>query len=112
MEGIFDMKKRWYDKHDKIAETIEIMSKMDFELQNQIAGHILSAAKALRDFHKEEPQPELSLGLNRVLGLYNYEKKRRWYDKKSYKLQAAMKAISTLNEDDYKAIMESIHACL
>ncbi|UKI42626.1 MAG: hypothetical protein L6V95_07060 [Candidatus Melainabacteria bacterium] len=52
------------------------------------------------------------MGLNRVLGLYNYEKKRRWYDKNSYKLQAAMKAISTLNENDYKAIMESIHVCL
>ncbi len=105
-------KKRWYDKHDKISETFEIMSNLSIELQNEIAGHILEAAKTLKEFHKEEPQPELSLGLNRVLGLYNYQKKRRWYDNKSYKLQAAMKAISTLSENDYKAIMESIYACL
>ena len=31
-------KKRWYDKHDKISETFEIMSNLSIELQNEIAN--------------------------------------------------------------------------
>ena len=107
------MKKRWYDKHSNVSEAFRVLRGLDDNMQSKIAYQIMEISKSLKLIYKEYPQSHLSLGIERVLGLYKYENKRRWYDREvNSSLSFALKTISTLPEDDFKAIMESVKECL
>ncbi|MBP7211272.1 hypothetical protein KBA27_00400 [bacterium] len=105
------MDKRWYDTHEETIRTLERIKELDEEAQNEIAASIIEIAKQIKDIHKEEDEPELSLGINRVLGLYQSSNSRRWYDKNS-ELACAMRTIATLPEEDFKNIMEGLSISL
>ena len=59
--------------------------------------------------NKQEQEQDVSLGIDRVLGLYKISNSRRWYDKVSI-LSYAMKTMSTLPREDFYTVMESITA--
>lgn len=103
---------RWYDKYKNISEVIDILKQLDSSSQEQIAKQIESVALSLKSVYKEADQPNLSIGLDRVLGLYKFHKQRRWYDKINPKVTNALKSISTLPEEDFRTIMESVYTCL
>ncbi len=100
--------KRWYDKHEKAELAFKLLKELDFKSQYQIAQDIISIAGAIKTAHREEnvEQP-ISIGLDRVLGLYQSGNMRRWYDKYPY-LNQAILTISTLPEEDYLNIMEGL----
>ena len=56
---------------------------------------------------EEDEESDVSLGIDRVLGLYKLSNSRRWYDKVSI-LSYAMKTMSTLPKEDFYTIMEGI----
>ncbi len=100
--------KRWYDKHDGTEKAFKLLKKMDFKSQYQIAHDIMRVASAIKTAHKEEDiEQPLSIGLDRVLGLYQASNMRRWYDKYPY-LNQAILTISTLPEEDYVNIMDGL----
>ena len=101
-------KRRWYDTHAETGKAFAMLKKMDFKSQYQIAQDITSISNAIKATHSEkEIDMPVSIGLDRVIGLYQSYHMRRWYDKYPY-LNRAILTMSTLPEEDYKNIMEGI----
>lgn len=105
------MKSRWYDNHPETLNTLDILKKLDKESRIRLSNDIIDIANQIKSMHKEEEEPLLSIGLERVLGLYQSFNSRRWYDK-HLELSNAMKTISTLPEEDFLNIMEGLSISL
>ena len=101
------MKKRWYDNHRETLETLDILKKLDRESKKRLSYDVIEIANQIKSMHKEEQEPPLSIGLERVLGLYQSSNSRRWYDKQK-DINNVMKVISTLPQDDFLNIMEGL----
>lgn len=101
------MNKRWYDNHQETLDTLEILKKLDRESRTRLSKDVIDIANQIKSIHREEDEPPLSIGLERVLGLYQSSNSRRWYDKQK-DLNIAMKTISTLPEEDFLNIMEGL----
>lgn len=101
------MNKRWYDNHRETLDTLEIFKKLDRESRARLSSDIIEIANQIKNIHREEPEPPLSIGVERVLGLYQSSNSRRWYDK-NRDLSRAMKTISTLPKEDFLNIMEGL----
>lgn len=101
------MNKRWYDNHPETLDTLDILKRLDREAKNQLSKDIIEIANQIKTIHKEEDEPPLSIGIERVLGLYQSSNSRRWYDRQK-ELNLAMKTISTLPEEDFLNIMEGL----
>ncbi|HNW25426.1 MAG TPA: hypothetical protein PKI94_01395 [Candidatus Gastranaerophilaceae bacterium] len=101
------MNKRWYDNHDETLQTFDILKKLDRESRKRLANDIVDVANQIKAVHREEDEPSLTIGLERVLGIWQSSNARRWYDKQE-DLNTAIKTISTLPEDDFLNIMEGI----
>lgn len=99
--------KRWYDKFIETERALELLQKLSPEAQKKIAKDMLDVASAIKNVNKENSESPLSLGLRRVLGLYQSSQNRRWYDKNK-NLSIAMKTVSTLPESDYVHVMEGL----
>lgn len=101
------MNKRWYDKHNETLSALEVLKNLDRPSRKELTNDVISIANQIKAIHKEEEEPPLSIGLERVLGLYQSSNSRRWYDKQK-DLDSAMKSISTLPEEDFLNIMEGL----
>lgn len=99
--------KRWYDKHKETGIALEILKNMHTAVQNKLCNDIINVAGAIKAVHRENDTAPLSIGIERVLGLYQSNRGRRWYDKQP-ELSVAIKTISTLPETDYENIMSGI----
>ena len=105
------MEKRWYDKHNETLETLEMLKNLDISSQEKLSEDIINVATQIKTLHREETEPALSIGIERVLGLYQTSYARRWYDKKPG-LNSALRTISTLPEDDFLNIMEGLYVSI
>lgn len=101
------MNKRWYDTHPETIETLEIFKALDRESRARLSSDIIDIANQIKTMHREEDEPLLSIGLERVLGLYQSSNSRRWYDKQR-DLNNALRIISTLPSQDFLNIMEGL----
>lgn len=101
------MNKRWYDNHDDTLEALEILRKLDRKSREKLSNDVIDIAKQIKSIHNEEEEPPLSIGLERVLGLYQSSNVRRWYDKQR-DINMVMRAISTLPKEDFHNIMEGL----
>ena len=103
--------KRWYDEHKETRMAMGLLQALHPTIQSKLCDDIINVASAIKTVHRENDSAPLSIGLERVLGLYQTNKGRRWYDKNP-DLSVAIKTISTLPETDYKNIMEGIYMSL
>lgn len=101
------LQRRWYDRETKAGNAIELLKKLDSETRSMISNDIVNIANSIKTIRKEQEIVPLSIGINRVLGLYQTNNSRRWYDKEEG-LDTAFKTISTLPEEDFRNIMEGI----
>ena len=99
--------KRWYDKHRESKMALDMLKTLNPTVRKKLTDDIISVASAIKTVHRENDTAPLSIGLERVLGLYQTNKGRRWYDKQP-DLSTAIKTASTLPESDYLNIMEGI----
>lgn len=99
--------RRWYDNHEETLETLAILKKLDRASRAKLSSDIIDIANQIKIMHREEDEPPLSIGVERVLGLYQSINSRRWYDRQ-IDLDCAMKTISTLPEEDFLNIMEGL----
>ena len=107
-----NLKRRWYDNNNKTIEAFEILKKLDTNSKRRISKDLIEIVKQIKDLHKEEEEPALSLGIERVLGLYQQSvNERRWYDTNS-DLKYALKTMSTLPTEDFLNIMEGLSVSL
>lgn len=105
------MNNRWYDRHKSALETLEILKTLDNKAKSKLSNDIIEIANQIKDMRNEEEEPPLSIGIDRVLGLYQTSNSRRWYDK-NMDLCNAMRVLSALPEEDFLNIMEGLSVSL
>lgn len=108
--------RRWYDTHFETQRTFALLKKLNEEDRDALSESLVSIVKEIKDFHKDDfedetKEPMLSLGLDRVKGLYQTQNGRRWYDRPD-NLGYALKTMSTLPEADFKNIMDGLSVTL
>jgi hypothetical protein len=101
------MKKRWYDNHKETLNTLYLLKNLDQKSKEKLSENIIDIANQIKSIRREEKEPPLSIGLKRVLGLYQSSNSRRWYDRQT-DLNSAIQAISTLPKEDFLNIMEGL----
>ena len=99
--------RRWYDSSEHTTRAFEILKDMDEAQRRALAKDLTTVVKQIKELHEEDEESDVSLGIDRVLGLYKLSNSRRWYDKVSI-LSYAMKTMSTLPKEDFYNIMEGI----
>ena len=102
------MNRRWYDSNEHTERALSLLKDMDEERRRALSRDLTNVVKQIKEMHEEDDDEnqEVSIGIDRVLGLYKISNSRRWYDKVSI-LSYAMKPMSTLPKDFYN-IMEGI----
>ena len=103
------MNRRWYDSNEHTERALSLLKDMDEERRRALSRDLTNVVKQIKEMHEEDDDEnqEVSIGIDRVLGLYKISNSRRWYDKVSI-LSYAMKTMSTLPKEDFYNIMESI----
>ena len=99
--------RRWYDSNENAKRALEILKDMDETQRRALSRDLTTVVKQIKELHEEDEESDVSLGVDRVLGLYKLSNSRRWYDKVSI-LSYAMKTMSTLPQEDFYNIMEGI----
>lgn len=101
--------RRWYDSNESTQRALEILKDMDDSQRRSLSHDLTTVVKQIKELHIEEDDEnqDVSIGIDRVLGLYKISNSRRWYDKVSI-LSYAMKTMSTLPKEDFYNIMEGI----
>lgn len=103
------MNRRWYDSNEHTERALSLLKDMDEERRRVLSRDLTNVVKQIKEMHEEDDDEnqEVSIGIDRVLGLYKISNSRRWYDKVSI-LSYAMKTMSTLPKEDFYNIMEGI----
>ena len=107
------MNRRWYDSNEHTERALDILKNMDEERRRALSRDLTAVVRQIKEMHEEEDdeEQEVSIGIDRVLGLYKISNSRRWYDKVSL-LSYVMKTMSTLPKEDFYNIMEGISTSL
>jgi len=101
------MNRRWYDSDKNTEQALDLLKNMDENRRRALSSDLVTVIKQIKELHEEDEEPEISLGIDRVLGLYKISNSRRWYDKVSI-LSYALKTMSTLPKEDFYNIMEGL----
>ena len=103
------MNRRWYDSNEQTQRALSLLKDIDEERRRALSRDLTNVVKQINEMHEEDDDDiqEVSIGIDRVLGLYKISNSRRWYDKVSI-LSYAMKTMSTLPKEDFYNIMEGI----
>ena len=103
------MNRRWYDSNEHTERALSLLKDMDEERRRALSRDLTNVVKQIKEMHEEDDDEnqEVSIGIDRVLGLYKISNSRRWYDKVSI-LSYAMKTMSTLPKEDFYNTMEGI----
>lgn len=99
--------KRWYDKYNETKRALNLLKDLNNDLQRKFSKDIIDVATAIKNLNKENDEAPISIGVERVLGLYQSGQSRRWYDKSPH-IKNAIRAVATLPENDYLNVMEGI----
>ena len=99
--------RRWYDSNEHTQRALEILKDMNETQRRALSKDLATVVKQIKELHEEDEESDVSIGIDRVLGLYKLSNSRRWYDKVSI-LSYAMKTMSTLPKEDFYTIMEGI----
>ncbi len=107
------MNRRWYDSNEYTEKALSILKDMDEERRKALSRDLTAVVRQIKEMREEDEDEEqdVSIGIDRVLGLYKISNSRRWYDKVSL-LSYAMKTMSTLPKEDFYNIMEGISTSL
>ena len=101
------MNRRWYDSNEHTEKALMLLKDMDETKRRALSRDLTKVVKQIKEMHEEDEEQEISIGIDRVLGLYKISNSRRWYDKVSI-LSYALKTMSTLPREDFYNIMEGL----
>ena len=112
------MNRRWYDSNEHTEKALALLKDMDEERRRALSKDLTNFVRQIKEMHEEDEEQDVSIGIDRVLGLYKlsnsrrwYSNSRRWYDKVSI-LSYALKTMSTLPKEDFYNIMEGLSTSL
>ena len=103
--------KRWYDTKPYTDEVLGILKQLSLQSHYDIAREVLKIIDAIKANTRELDEPPLSIGVERVLGLYSQNYKRRWYDK-NLPINRIFKSASSLQDEDFQNIMQGMFTSL
>ena len=108
--------RRWYDTHFETQKALKLLENLSDEEKEVLSDSLISIIKEIKDCHRNDyddatKEVPISIGLERVMGLYLSSNNRRWYDKND-SLSFALKAMSTLPESDFRNIMDGLSVTL
>lgn len=101
------MNRRWYDSNEYTQKALDLLKDMDENRRRSLSQDLTTVVKQIKEMHEEDEEQDVSIGIDRVLGLYKLSNSRRWYDKVSI-LSYALKTMSTLPKEDFYNIMEGL----
>ena len=102
--------RRWYDSNEHTQRALNILKDMDENQRRALSKDLTTVIKQIKELHEEDEEPNVSIGIDRVLGLYKLSNSRRWYDKISL-LSYAMKTMSTLLEGVLQHQQKALLSC-
>ena len=105
------MNRRWYDSNEYTQRALDLLKDMDEQRRRSLSQDLTTVVKQIKEMHEEDEEQDVSIGIDRVLGLYKLSNSRRWYDKVSI-LSYALKTMSTLPKEDFYNIMEGLSTSL
>lgn len=103
--------RRWYDANEHTEKALTLLKNLDETQRRALAKDLTTFVKQIKDMREDDEETDVSIGIDRVLGLYKISNSRRWYDKVSI-LSYALKTMSTLPREDFYNIMEGLHSTL
>ncbi len=103
--------KRWYDKKPYTNEVLSILKDLSLQTHYDIAREVLRIIEAIKINSRELSQPPLSLGVDRVFGLFSQNYGRRWYDR-NLPIARIFKSASCLQDEDFQNIMQGMFTSL
>ncbi len=101
------MNRRWYDSNEYTQKALSLLKDMDETQRRALSQDLTTVVKQIKEMREEDEDQDVSIGIDRVLGLYKISNSRRWYDKVSI-LSYAFKTMSTLPKEDFYNIMEGL----
>ena len=111
--NMINPRRRWYDNEESASEIFDKIQHLDENTKNVLSANLTEIIKQIKDLHREEAEPELSIGLERVIGLYHqFQNRRRWYDQNDDEAAYAIKTLFTLPEQDFYNIIEGLSVSL
>lgn len=99
--------RRWYDSNEHTERALTLLKGMDEVKRRALSRDLTTVVRQIKEMHEEDEEQDISIGIDRVLGLYKISNSRRWYDKISI-LSYALKTMSTLPREDFYNIMEGL----
>lgn len=105
------MNRRWYDSDENTQRALTLLKDMDENRRRALSRDLTTFVKQIKEMREEDEEQDISIGIDRVLGLYKISNSRRWYDKVSI-LSYAMKTMSTLPKEDFYNIMEGLSSSI
>ena len=103
--------KRWYDIKPYTSEVLDILKNLSLQSHYDIAREVLKVIDVIKANSREMDDPPLSLGVERVVGLFSQRYKRRWYDK-NLPINRVFKSASSLQDEDFQNIMQGMFTSL
>lgn len=103
--------KRWYDVKPYTSEVLSILKELSLQSHYDIAREVLKIIEAIKQNSRELNDSPVSLGVDRVLGLFSQNYGRRWYDK-NLPINRIFKSASSLQDDDFQNIMQGMFTSL
>ncbi|MBQ8476651.1 hypothetical protein IJ531_06280 [bacterium] len=103
--------KRWYDVKPYTDEVLSILKELSLQSHYDIAREVLKIIEAIKVNSRDIEDAPLSIGVERALGLYSQNYKRRWYDK-NLPIARIFKSASCLQDDDFQNIMQGMYTSL
>ena len=94
-----------------LKHQLSLLKDMDEVKRRALSRDLTNVVRQIKEMHEEDEEQDVSIGIDRVLGLYKISNSRRWYDKVSI-LSYALKTMSTLPREDFYNIMEGITTSL
>lgn len=105
------IKKRWYDERPFATNVLGHLKNLSIRSHYEISREVIRVVESIKQHNRELDEVPLSLGVDRVLGLYQEQNKRRWYDN-SLPISRVFKTASTLQDEDFHNIMQGIEISL
>jgi hypothetical protein len=103
--------RRWYDSDENTGKALELLKELDENKRRALSKDLTTFVRQIKEMREEDEESDVSIGIDRVLGLYKISNSRRWYDKVSI-LSYALKTMSTLPKEDFCNIMEGLYSTL
>lgn len=103
--------KRWYDSKPYAGYVLDVLEQMPIRLHYDVAREVIKVIEVIKVNNREREEVPLSLGIERVLGLYQEQHKRRWYDN-NLPISRVFKTASCLPDEDFQNIMQGISMSL